>query len=204
MPNIELPKYKRKKKLFWVSTKDKDENWFIVASNSYSACKFHIDFEGYDDSSTKAKEICYVEKIYHKDSVYHAQIDMLEDLGFEILIAGMPRVVRKDGIIYKEGDVLNNVIMENSLNKEGLYIVHVVGSDMYKIGATRDFRSRLKNMQTGNPYVIEIFNFYHRSNYHELESLLHKKYKEKSIGGEWFRFNRIDLEEIDEYLRSSK
>jgi len=33
--------------LYWVSTADHDEDWFIFAKSTRSAAKFHADYEGY-------------------------------------------------------------------------------------------------------------------------------------------------------------
>ena len=34
-------------KLYWVTTEDHDEDWFIVASSPEEASKYHEDMEGY-------------------------------------------------------------------------------------------------------------------------------------------------------------
>ena len=45
------------KKLYWLTTEDHDEDWFVVASSAGEACKFHEDAEGYAIGDATAEEI---------------------------------------------------------------------------------------------------------------------------------------------------
>ena len=47
-------------KLYWVTTEDHDEDWFIVASSSEEASKYHEDMEGYDPGDAMAEEILVI------------------------------------------------------------------------------------------------------------------------------------------------
>jgi len=192
--------YKEIKKLFWVTAYYKAEDWFIIAENAEIACEFHEAYEGFEPGIAKAIEICNVDKNYEKDEVYHAQLWMLEDLGFKVLSKAPFRVVIKDGKTYKERSTVKLVIEERFYNKEGLYIIYIANTNKYKIGITKDFEKRLLNLQTGNPNIIEVFNFYTCQNCKKIESLLHKKYKDKSIGGEWFEFTEKELDEIHKII----
>ncbi len=196
--------YRKKRKLFWVSTKDGDEDWFIIAYTAKQACKFHEDYEGYDNGDAKAKPIMTVNKIYSKDRTYHAQLWMLVDMGFEILSDNLSRIVRRAGIIYQEGTTLKSVLMKRTYENEGLYIVNTAGTSNYKIGITKDFSKRLSNLQTGTPFVIELHNFYPTKDYKKLERILHKKYKKFSIGREWFRLAEKELNEIHDLIIAYK
>jgi hypothetical protein len=73
--------------LYWVSTTDHDEDWFIFAKSTRSAAKFHGDYEGYGPKETAAEPI-----LEAPDTAgpfpRHAQIDDLAALGFEILKGG--------------------------------------------------------------------------------------------------------------------
>lgn len=177
------------KKLFWVSTFGKEEDWFIIANNAEIACRFHENYEGFDPGDASAKEVGEVRKDYQEEDVYHAQLDMLSDMGFKILSKGPARVVIKDGNVFQEGTVIKRVMLDASYKGEGVYIVRMVGTNKYKIGITKDFTKRLSNLQTGNPYIIEVYYFYLTEYYREIELFLHKKYKQKSLGGEWFEFS---------------
>lgn len=191
---------KTAKYLYWVTTPLKEEDWFIIARNAKDACEFHEGAEGFDSGYARAKEICKVEKEYLKDKAYWAQLDMLKDLGFTVISEAPYRILKKDGKIYQEGSTVKLVVMENSYNKEGLYLIKIANSNLYKIGITKDFTQRLRNLQTGNPFVIEVYNFYPLTTHRKMETYLHNKYKEKKVGGEWFKLTQDDLNEIHDYV----
>ena len=70
--------------LYWVSTADHDEDWFIFATSTRSAAKFHAEYEGYDSGEAVAKPILAAQAVAGP-LPRHAQIDDLAALGFEIL-----------------------------------------------------------------------------------------------------------------------
>ena len=73
--------------LYWVTTTDHDEDWFIFAKSKQSAAKFHADYEGYGPRETTAEPILEARDIA-APFPRHAQIDDLTALGFEILKGG--------------------------------------------------------------------------------------------------------------------
>lgn len=93
--------------LYWVTTLDRDEDWFIFAPTSRSAARYHEDCEGYDSGDAKARlVIARVELQKHEQGPppCHAQIADLITLGFEV-VGGDPhqRSVRFEGELYVEG-----------------------------------------------------------------------------------------------------
>ena len=44
-------------KLYWVTTEDHHEDWFIIASSKKESSKLHENFEGYDFGHASAQEI---------------------------------------------------------------------------------------------------------------------------------------------------
>ena len=44
-------------KLYWVTTLDHDEDWFIFARTSSSAASYHEHSEGYDMGDAKARSV---------------------------------------------------------------------------------------------------------------------------------------------------
>lgn len=190
--------------LFWTTTKLNEEDWFIIADNEQEACTYHEDHEGFERGVAKAKIIQNVDKDYESKKTYHAQLDMLSDMGFLIISRGPNRIVSKDGRIYQEGTVIKLAILERSYGREGLYIISMTGTNIFKIGITKDFTRRMKNLQTGNPNVLEVHHFYPMPAHRNAESFLHKKYKNKNIGGEWFVLTQSDLDNIHNYVISHK
>lgn len=97
--------------LFWVSTPDHDEDWFIFAKNARSAAKFHVDYEGYDLGDATAEPIVEAPSTAGRFP-RHAQIDDLAALGFEILKSGdHGRSVRYGDRTFVEGH-LESLIAE--------------------------------------------------------------------------------------------
>jgi len=73
--------------LYWVSTADHDEDWFIFANSTRSATNFYADYEGYGPRETAAEPILEAPDT-EGPFPRHAQIDDLAALGFEILKGG--------------------------------------------------------------------------------------------------------------------
>lgn len=69
--------------------------------------------------------------------------------------------------------------------------------DKYKIGITfSEISKRIKALQTGCPYKIEIIHTYETNNSFIIEQTLHNRYKDKNSNGEWFILNEQDIEDI--------
>lgn len=186
----------QKKKLFWVYTAWHEEDWFIIADTKQAARKFHEEYEGFNYGDAKASLIQTVEKNYERKKVYHAQLPMLIDLGFTVLSESPFRTVIKDGKVYQEGTYGKFNLLVNSINKEGIYLIHAVGTDFYKIGVTKDLITRLRNIQTGSPLPIELFGFWHSKRSSVVESIIHSRYKQFCIGKEWFKFSSYELSSV--------
>lgn len=73
--------------LYWVSTPDHDEDWFIFAISARSAAKFHADYEGYSPGEASAEPILETPETAGPFP-RHAQIEDLTALRFKILKSG--------------------------------------------------------------------------------------------------------------------
>lgn len=78
--------------------------------------------------------------------------------------------------------------------KTGIYILYSCG--YYKIGITTNIDKRISDLQTGNPFLIQLVFFKIINDASALESELHKKYKNKNVLGEWFWLNNEDIQDI--------
>jgi len=68
------------------------------------------------------------------------------------------------------------------------------GQSIYKIGVTKnDVKKRVKQLQTGNGFEIEIVNFFESEYTNKIEKYLHNKYKLKNSHGEWFFLENKDV-----------
>ena len=111
--------------LYWVTTPDHSEDWFILARTRRSAAKFHDSYEGYDDDYATAQLV--VADTGAPESSFegmprHAQIPDFRELGFEIVDPrGGHRAVRLNGKLFIEGhlDALIAELTDNQLEAQG-------------------------------------------------------------------------------------
>jgi hypothetical protein len=96
-------------------------------------------------------------------------------------------------------EVVDIVTMREKLRlsfvkKSGIYILYSCG--YYKIGITTNIDKRILELQTGNPFLIQLVFFKIVNDASALESELHKKYKNKNVSGEWFYLDNNDIQYI--------
>lgn len=100
--------------LYWVSTEDSSEDWFIFADTERGARKYHSDYEGFDTirgitAELVVKDVKLSEFKQHAPPT-HAQLPALKQLGFTILSPDPnQRVVRLGDRTFVEG-VFESVI----------------------------------------------------------------------------------------------
>ncbi len=94
-------------KLYWVTTADHDEDWFILAESARSARAYHEDYEGYGKGDARSRLI--VSDVTLKEFMSgtppcHAQFQDLFQIGFESTGA-IPNRRRAgcNGEIFREG-----------------------------------------------------------------------------------------------------
>ena len=92
-------------KLYWVTTDDHDEDWFILATTGRTAESYHIRYEGYEPGEARAELILPVGTDPIPGTIpRHAQLEDLQMLGFEILNPDPNgRCVRRNGRTFLEG-----------------------------------------------------------------------------------------------------
>jgi hypothetical protein len=96
-------------KLYWVTTQDHDEDWFIFAESAKNARAYHEHYEGYgkgDASSRLIVSNVTLEKFMNGTPPCHAQFEDLFQIGFQD--AGtIPnrRGVKFSGEIFREGSL---------------------------------------------------------------------------------------------------
>lgn len=87
--------------------------------------------------------------------------------------------------------------------KQCLYIIGNVYEGYIKIGITCDLHQRLRNLQTGCPFEVELLNCTKPINDARVwENAMHEMFGEWNTNGEWFRADIYDdatkmLEAID-------
>jgi len=104
---------KQQIKLYWCTTDDHDEDWFIFAESARQARAYHEDYEGYDKGDADSRLIVSnvtLKEFQSGTPPCHAQFQDLFQIGFQD--AGtIPnrRGVRFDGEIFREG-ILESII----------------------------------------------------------------------------------------------
>lgn len=70
-----------------------------------------------------------------------------------------------------------------------IYLVHIKGSNFYKIGYTKNVIKRLATLQTANALELVIVERFFSLNARYLEKEIHKYYESQKVRGEWFQFS---------------
>jgi hypothetical protein len=81
--------------------------------------------------------------------------------------------------------------------------VYLIGSHIfkwYKIGKAKLPEVRITDIGILLPFKIEIIGVWKAENHSALETLLHEKYKQQRINGEWFNFRTEEIKGIFSYL----
>jgi len=97
-------------KLYWVTTEDHDEDWFIVASSPKEASKYHENMEGYDPGDAKAEEILDIPENVPAETGWPSD-ELLIAVGAKFLLNDQSRVVEIAGRKFCEG------LLEATLNE---------------------------------------------------------------------------------------
>ena len=191
----------KKRHLYWVTTPQNEENWFVVASNKMKAESFHNDAEGFDDGYSSAKLICeiptYLLKVHHNiDDEDWPTNELLKELDFNVIEEDFPRIVLFNGKLFYEGKGNLKIIEDIAAKYSGLYVINAVGTNRYKIGFTKDLKSRLRSFRTAMPTKVDLIFYVWTLDYLYLEKLLHNDFKDKRVRGEWFEFDNDDLSKL--------
>jgi hypothetical protein len=89
-------------KLYWCSTVDHDEDWFVVARRRSEAIRLFEEHEGYDGDAS-AQLVCVLPEALQQEPSGWPGRDVLEACGAEIVRWETPRVVALGGVRYVEG-----------------------------------------------------------------------------------------------------
>jgi len=92
----------RHMKLYWVTTEDHHEDWFIVAPSREVASKFHEENEGYNPGDATSIEIIDIPDNIIADIGWPPD-EVLLSVGAKFINKEEPRVVEINGQQYVEG-----------------------------------------------------------------------------------------------------
>ncbi|APR78507.1 Hypothetical protein A7982_03854 [Minicystis rosea] len=123
-----VPVFWAKWKLYWCETGDGDEDWFVIARTAWEAERFHENMEGYDEGDASAEFVCVLPDLIQRQAEREGggwpSADVLLACGAEFIphvpqdgfgdlrekVGSGARVVRINGRVYSEGDVVSNTI----------------------------------------------------------------------------------------------
>jgi hypothetical protein len=88
--------------LYWVTTEDHDEDWFIVASSPEEASEYHENMEGYNPGDAKAEEILNISDNIPAEIGWPSD-ELLLEVGAKFLLNDQSRVVEIAGRKFCEG-----------------------------------------------------------------------------------------------------
>lgn len=75
-----------------------------------------------------------------------------------------------------------------------VYLICDPDQNVYKIGVTRNIvQNRLKKLQTGNSSELHIVYTVETDYPFRLETLLHNKFSNKKVQGEWYKLSDEDV-----------
>lgn len=103
-------------KLYWVTTDDHCEDWFIVSHSPGAAARFHESAEGYDRGEAHAEEIMPIPSDFHPVSGWPSD-ELIRDLGGVFVSEEHPRIVLINNKKYCEG-LLEAIIREQDSDLE--------------------------------------------------------------------------------------
>jgi len=102
-------------------------------------------------------------------------------------------ISKKDtNILTRHTKRTNNSLRSGVKQIKDIYLMKV-GKNNYKIGVSFDPRKRLKGVQTGNPYKVELIHSVSSYRPSKIEMILHLIFSSSRLEGEWFKFNRFDI-----------
>lgn len=108
-------------------------------------------------------------------------------------IEGLLNALKVDGV----------TIVQNTSTPMVLYVLKA--GPFIKIGVAKSITNRLKSIQTGNPYTVEVYRVFILDSEivaRTAESILHAKYVEYKTTGEWFAIPDEALIDIDHCVSS--
>jgi hypothetical protein len=88
--------------LYWVTTEDHAEDWFVLARNAEEAGTLHEDMEGYDPGDATAEEIVEIPKDIQAEAGWPSD-EVLLALGAKFLSDSPSRIVEIAGRRFCEG-----------------------------------------------------------------------------------------------------
>jgi len=95
-----------------------------------------------------------------------------------------------DGWYKDTSNLLNQKIFEEEFGY--VYFIRIGTNNNIKIGKTSNLTNRLKSFRTSTSESIFLIGFIYDKNFSKIEKLLHNKYSDLNVVGEWFNIKNIN------------
>jgi len=96
--------------LYWCSTEDHHEDWFVVARSATEAVRFFESCEGYEDETFAEALTAVPDALQDDQHLGWPSDELLVACGARILRADTPRVVELGGVRYSEGMLEHQIL----------------------------------------------------------------------------------------------
>lgn len=118
------------------------------------------------------------------------------------------RLLRRGPHLYPTGPLLRPSGEVTGVNRKSLkisttiefgeiYVIWAVGTTLYKIGVSTDFRRRFRDISAYSPLPVTVVKYARCDHPHLLESHLHDMFSHRLFKNEWFSLEGDDLAEVD-------
>ncbi|MBI3879761.1 MAG: GIY-YIG nuclease family protein [Verrucomicrobia bacterium] len=77
---------------------------------------------------------------------------------------------------------------------QSVYLIE--GNNFFKIGIALDVLRRLRSMRTSTPFELTVVKVWKSTRASEVERLLHEKFKDHRVRGEWFQLPKAKIDEL--------
>lgn len=94
----------------------------------------------------------------------------------------------------------NDRKLNKTINWGSFYVLHAVGTNLFKIGVSSNFKRRYRDICCASPLPVTIIERALCDNPNLLEDHFHRLFKEKHFKNEWFALNEEDLSIINNQL----
>lgn len=91
------------------------------------------------------------------------------------------------------------VVDPSSENPRGGYVYLISSPHGYKIGKTKRMKERSQLFSVKLPFEITVIHYAWFDDYSRAESVLHRRFQSKRLGGEWFNLNSFDVEVVKRF-----
>lgn len=89
----------------------------------------------------------------------------------------------------------------NDTNSGFVYLIQSGDSSYYKIGCTSSRPiKRLRNLQTGSPVELRLYEVFYADDMAMLERDGHNRVRDRRVRGEWFDLTQAEVERLAAYL----